>query len=104
MVKQTNGNRLPKGKQTNKVTAKHKRSEAHLEKKEKKASAKENKASAMESDETPALQLTDEQKLAAKAERKKLNKDKILYKKNNYNCCGKNGPRQVNGTGFNLAK
>jgi hypothetical protein len=92
--------KLPKGKNIKKVTAKHKKSEAHLAKVEKKL----NKANAMETESLPALQLTAEEKEAAKVERKRANKSKILYKKVSYNCTGKNGPRSVNGTGFNLAK
>jgi hypothetical protein len=39
--------------------------------------------------------LTAEEKEAAKLERKKANKVKIAYKKNNYNFTNKYGPRAV---------
>ena len=89
--------RLPKHKMAKIVvrnvrTAKHKDSAKHQERKEKKAA----KANQMETDDNSStVQLNDVEKEAAKAARKKANAHKMLYKKNNYNITGRNGPRAV---------
>mmetsp|Transcript_16018 Transcript_16018/g.27023 ORF Transcript_16018/g.27023 Transcript_16018/m.27023 type:complete len:102 (-) Transcript_16018:5703-6008(-) len=100
--------KLPKHKMAKMVnktarTAKHKDSAKHKAKLEQKST----KSNQMDMDETQGneteITLTVEQKAAAKIERKKLNAHKILYKKNNYNCTAKNGPRSINGSGSNLS-
>jgi hypothetical protein len=73
-------------------TAKHKDSAKRQERNAK----KEAKANQMDMDETASVSLlTEEEKATAKAERKKANAHKSLYKKNNYNITGRNGPRAV---------
>lgn len=88
--------RLPKHKMAKIIqkhgrTAKHKDSAASIARKEKKL----NKANTMETEGDVIPQLTEEEKASAKAERKKANAHKMLYKKNNYNITGRNGPRTV---------
>lgn len=84
--------KLPKVVVRNGRTAKHKDSAKSLERKEKKAA----KANAMETDDTSStVQLSPEERESAKAARKKANAHKMLYKKNNYNITGRNGPRTV---------
>lgn len=73
-------------------TAKHKDSAASKAKKEK----KEAKANSMDTDSViDAAPISEAEKEAAKAARKKENAHKMLYKKNNYNITSRNGPRTV---------
>ena len=84
--------KMPKIVARNGRTAKHKDSAKRQERIEKKAA----KANQMETDDTSStIQLTDAEREAAKATRKKANAHKMLYKKNNYSLTGKNGPREV---------
>ncbi len=85
---------MPKIVARNGRTAKHKDSAKHLERKEKKA-AKANEMETDADDTSSTVQLTDAEREAAKAVRKKANAHKMLYKKNNYNITGRNGPRAV---------
>lgn len=84
--------KLPK--QNNKVSrsVKHKDSAKAKARKEK----KEEKVNAMSEDAEPVVQLSEAEKEAAKAERKKANAHKVAYKKQMLHMSGRNGPRAVN--------
>ena len=87
--------KLPKLKsqhsQKDKVGQKHK---AKVEKKAAKA-AKAAQMAVEIDDESSKLELTDQQKFLAKMERKRQNKEKVFYKKQNLNRTHSNGPRAV---------
>ena len=77
------------------VQFKHKDSEKHKQRKEEKL----NKQLNVTMKDIDEKELTNEEKLEAKLFRKKQNAHKVLYKKNNYNLTGKNGPRATCGFG-----
>jgi hypothetical protein len=92
--------RLPKHKLP-KIKSQHSQKDKvgqKLKAKIEKKAAKVVKAAQMaveNEEETNKEQLTDQQKFLAKMERKRLNKDKVFYKKQNLNRTHSNGPRAV---------
>jgi hypothetical protein len=85
--------KLPKQVNKHTQSAKHKKSAAAIAKK----AAKAEKKAAMEVEGgEPKVVLTDEQKEAAKAARKKANAHKVHYKKQILNRTHSNGPRAIN--------
>ena len=88
--------KLPKQEVKVIKSAKHKDSDIRKQRIEKKLLKKQNIEM---KDKNEEIELTIEEKLQAKLLRKKQNAHKVLYKKNNYNLTGKNGPRATCGHG-----
>ncbi len=84
--------KLPKGVNKQVRTVKHKDSEKHLTRKEKKLA----KANAMEEEKEAPVELSQEEKIEAKVLRKKANAHKVSYKKIKLSMTGRNGPRACN--------
>lgn len=90
--------KLPKQEVKVIKSAKHKDSEIRKQRLEKKLMKQQNVIMKDATIEEP-VELSIEEKLEAKLSRKKQNAHKVLYKKNNYNLTGKNGPRATCGHG-----
>lgn len=81
-----------------KIVQKHGRTVKHKDSAAKKARVemKEARANEMDLEDTSSVQqLSQSEKEEAKSARKKESAHKMLYKKNNYNLTGRNGPRAV---------
>lgn len=90
---------LPKAKPVKCLqTVKHKKSEKKLAKLAKKAAkADEMEMESMDGSINTAKYASEEEREAARLERKKANAHRILYKKNIKHMTGRNGPRAING-------